>query len=96
MFSTCLGNPACGWCDDGLETGLGRCHEGGGKGPLQRKKNQVCYFCNVAVVNHYIALTTKYKLKCFQIYLLFYFATDYKKSFNPFMYFFLTLDSRGC
>ena len=62
LFSTCLSNPACGWCDDGLETGLGRCHEGGGKGPLQRKKNQVCNFVNI---HNYVALTTEFEISFF-------------------------------
>jgi len=34
--SICLSNPACGWCDEGSETGLGKCHEGGASGPLER------------------------------------------------------------
>ena len=34
--STCLNNPACGWCDQGQNNGLGSCHEGGVKGPLER------------------------------------------------------------
>ena len=34
--STCLNNPACGWCDAGENNGLGSCHEGGVSGPLQR------------------------------------------------------------
>jgi hypothetical protein len=37
----CLANPACGWCDEGSLTGLGRCHEGGARGPLLRKKAKV-------------------------------------------------------
>ena len=39
--SECLANPACGWCDEGSLTGLGKCHEGGAKGPLLRKKSKV-------------------------------------------------------
>ena len=30
----CQNSPACGWCDDGTNTGLGQCVEGGLPGPL--------------------------------------------------------------
>ena len=29
----CLSNPACGWCDDGSNTGLGKCMSGGSNSP---------------------------------------------------------------
>jgi len=29
----CQRNPSCGWCDDGTNTGLGQCMEGGSSGP---------------------------------------------------------------
>ena len=31
--STCQQNPSCGWCDDGSDTGLGTCLDGGRNGP---------------------------------------------------------------
>lgn len=31
--SQCRDDPACGWCDDGSETGTGKCLAGGDKGP---------------------------------------------------------------
>ncbi|XP_023308777.2 attractin [Lucilia cuprina] len=31
--SQCLDDPACGWCDDGTNTGLGKCIEGGALKP---------------------------------------------------------------
>lgn len=31
--SQCRDDPACGWCDDGSETGLGKCLPGGDSGP---------------------------------------------------------------
>ena len=37
FYKTCAGcrdDPACGWCDDGSETGLGKCLDGGDSGPL--------------------------------------------------------------
>ena len=30
--STCQENPSCGWCDDGSDTGLGSCFDGGRNG----------------------------------------------------------------
>ena len=33
--SDCHRNPACGWCDEGQNNGLGLCHEGGVLGPLK-------------------------------------------------------------
>ena len=31
----CQKNPACGWCDDGQNVGLGACMEGGADGPME-------------------------------------------------------------
>ena len=31
--ATCQQNPSCGWCDDGSDTGLGTCLDGGRNGP---------------------------------------------------------------
>lgn len=31
----CQENPACGWCDDVSNTGLGTCMEGGNSGPVE-------------------------------------------------------------
>ena len=33
----CQANPSCGWCDDGSNTGLGTCMEGGSVGPMVKK-----------------------------------------------------------
>lgn len=34
--SQCRDDPACGWCDDGSQTGLGKCLDGGDSGPLEQ------------------------------------------------------------
>lgn len=34
--SQCRDDPACGWCDDGSSTGLGKCLDGGDSGPLDQ------------------------------------------------------------
>lgn len=34
--SQCRDDPACGWCDDGSRTGLGKCLDGGDSGPLDQ------------------------------------------------------------
>ncbi|XP_026479999.1 attractin-like protein 1 [Ctenocephalides felis] len=44
FYSTCgqcLGEPACGWCDDGSDTGLGACVAGGASGPHQHPAPEV-------------------------------------------------------
>ena len=33
----CQANPSCGWCDDGSNTGLGTCMEGGSIGPMVKQ-----------------------------------------------------------
>lgn len=33
--SQCRDDPACGWCDDGTQTGLGKCLPGGNSGPQE-------------------------------------------------------------
>lgn len=41
FFSTCAqcrAEPACGWCDDGSRTGLGKCLAGGSGGPAPRQR----------------------------------------------------------
>ena len=35
--SECQDNPACGWCDLGSTSGLGKCYEGGASGPLEKR-----------------------------------------------------------
>ena len=36
----CQANAACGWCDDGSNTGLGTCMQGGADGPLDSDQCQ--------------------------------------------------------
>lgn len=36
--SQCRGDPACGWCDDGSRTGLGKCLAGGDSGAQDRNE----------------------------------------------------------
>ncbi|KAG1676691.1 Attractin-like protein 1 [Nymphon striatum] len=33
---SCQSNPECGWCDDGNDTGLGKCMEGSSLGPVKK------------------------------------------------------------
>ncbi len=33
---SCRANPACGWCDDGSLTGVGKCLPGGASAPMTR------------------------------------------------------------
>lgn len=33
----CRSDPACGWCDDGSGTGLGKCLPGGNRSPDDQK-----------------------------------------------------------
>jgi len=33
---SCRSNPACGWCDDGTLTGMGKCMPGGASGPMTK------------------------------------------------------------
>lgn len=42
----CRDDPACGWCDDGSNTGLGKCLSGGARGPLEEMEctNKRWYF----------------------------------------------------
>lgn len=37
----CMKHPACGWCDDGSDTGLGTCMEGSLKGPIEEAPDGV-------------------------------------------------------
>jgi len=37
----CLENPACGWCDDGSDTGLGTCMNGGKRGAIDANTSLV-------------------------------------------------------
>ncbi|KAJ7336559.1 hypothetical protein OS493_011773 [Desmophyllum pertusum] len=39
--------PGCGWCDDGSETGLGQCMEGGDDGPFTKPTNTSVNQCPV-------------------------------------------------
>ncbi|CAH1784738.1 unnamed protein product, partial [Owenia fusiformis] len=39
--SDCQNNPRCGWCDDGTNTGLGSCMEGGDTGPVWSNNTHV-------------------------------------------------------
>ncbi|XP_064629979.1 attractin-like protein 1 isoform X2 [Lineus longissimus] len=41
MCEDCLKNPMCGWCSDGSDTGLGKCHQGGDKGPYSKNTGGV-------------------------------------------------------
>ena len=36
---SCRANPSCGWCDDGLGTGIGGCMIGGASGPLVKVRS---------------------------------------------------------
>ena len=39
--------PGCGWCDDGSETGLGQCMEGGDDGPFTKPTNASLNQCPI-------------------------------------------------
>ena len=45
----CSSHPACGWCNDPSNTGLGKCVEGSASGPMTLNKTSGLYALDTAV-----------------------------------------------
>lgn len=52
--SSCMSDPYCGWCDDGKNNGLGKCHVGSLVGVKNDNSTQNVLSYEIGMVDHFL------------------------------------------